>query len=66
MKKTTKKKAAPAKRGRGAEPGHPGWGGRPPGAAMPCGWGCGEILTARQMRAHFAICPNRPEVKKKE
>lgn len=41
-----------------ASPRHPG--GRPRGAEMPCGWGCGALLTARDMRTHFATCPNRP------
>lgn len=27
---------------------------------MPCGWGCGERLTARQIRAHFSACILRP------
>ena len=27
---------------------------------MPCGWKCGAELTATQIRAHFATCPNRP------
>lgn len=26
---------------------------------MPCGWGCGAVLTSRQIREHFAVCPNR-------
>ncbi len=37
---------------------HPG--GRPPGVKMPCGWGCGRKLTAREMREHFTTCPKRP------
>jgi len=37
---------------------HPG--GRPCGVTMPCGWGCGRRLTAREMREHFTTCPNRP------
>lgn len=35
-------------------------GGRPPGATMTCGWGCGAELTSMQMRQHFIRCPNRP------
>ena len=35
-------------------------GGRPPGVAMPCGWGCGKSLTASEMREHFTTCPSRP------
>jgi hypothetical protein len=35
-------------------------GGRRAGVRMPCGWSCGASLTARQMRKHFAHCPNRP------
>jgi hypothetical protein len=27
---------------------------------MPCGWGCGRDLTARQMREHFVTCENKP------
>jgi hypothetical protein len=27
---------------------------------MKCGWGCGEQLTGRNMRAHFTICAERP------
>jgi hypothetical protein len=37
---------------------HPG--GRPRGVTMPCGWGCGARLTAREMREHFTKCPKRP------
>jgi hypothetical protein len=37
---------------------HPG--GRPRGVEMPCGWGCGTQLTAREMRKHFTTCPRRP------
>jgi hypothetical protein len=44
----------------GPPKGHPGWGGRPSGPAMPCGWGCGANLTASTMRAHFTACPRRP------
>lgn len=51
---------------RGAKFGHPAYGGRPPGITMPCGWGCGAHLTARQMRGHFTGCANRPELKKEE
>lgn len=36
-------------------------GGRPAGPLMPCGWKCGESLTAREMRTHFVTCPKRPE-----
>jgi len=32
------------------------------GPAMPCGWGCGALLSAREMRQHFARCPMRPGV----
>jgi hypothetical protein len=32
----------------------------PRGPRMKCGWGRGEQLTGRNMRAHFTICPNRP------
>lgn len=35
-------------------------GGRPPGVAMPCGWGCGKSLTASEMREHFTTCLSRP------
>jgi hypothetical protein len=34
--------------------------GRPAGPQMKCGWGCGEQLTGRNMRAHFTRCPKRP------
>lgn len=34
-------------------------GGRPRGKTMPCGWGCGASLSAREMRGHFTTCPNR-------
>lgn len=27
---------------------------------MPCGWGCGEYMTARDARSHFVNCENRP------
>lgn len=27
---------------------------------MPCGWGCGAALGAREMIKHFASCPIRP------
>lgn len=27
---------------------------------MPCGWGCGAELTAREMRKHFTECPLKP------
>jgi hypothetical protein len=30
--------------------------GRPAGPRMRCGWGCGEQLAGRNMRAHFTIC----------
>lgn len=36
-------------------------GGRPRGVTMPCGWGCGKTLTAREMREHFTTCPKRPK-----
>ncbi len=29
---------------------------------MPCGWGCGAVLTHREMRRHFTDCPRRPVV----
>jgi hypothetical protein len=29
---------------------------------MKCGWGCGEQLTGRNMRAYFTICAKRPAV----
>lgn len=49
-----------AKRRGGPPLGHPPWGHRPPGVRMPCGWGCGANLTAREIRTHFTICPKRP------
>ena len=51
--KQTKKRPGPPK-------GHAGWGGRPRGVEMPCGWGCGAKLTAAEIRTHFTDCPNRP------
>jgi hypothetical protein len=51
----------PRRRPRGAQPGHPGWGGRPRGVTMPCGWGCGKRLTASEIRAHFTSCRKRPK-----
>jgi hypothetical protein len=33
--------------------------GRPPGPQMPCGWGCGELLSTGNVREHFASCPKR-------
>jgi len=45
---------------RGAPKGHPGWGGRPRGVTMPCGWKCGAELTAALIRTHFKTCPKRP------
>ncbi len=39
-------------------------GGRPRGATMPCGWGCGAVLTAREMREHFTDCPKKPMIPK--
>jgi hypothetical protein len=30
------------------------------GPRMKCGWGCGEQLTGRNMRAHFTISAKRP------
>ena len=47
---------------RGAPIGHPKYpgAGRPRGTEMPCGWGCGARLTAREIRKHFTICPNKP------
>ena len=47
---------------RGPAKGHPGWGGRPRGVEMPCGWGCGARLTAVEMRKHFTDCPRRPRI----
>lgn len=35
-------------------------GGRKPGPHMPCGWGCGALLTAVTIREHFVACPLRP------
>ncbi|HLJ13619.1 MAG TPA: hypothetical protein VKV15_03925 [Bryobacteraceae bacterium] len=55
-----KHKTPKPKRGPGAPTGHPGWGGRPRGITMPCGW-CGKALTASEMRAHFTSCAKRPE-----
>lgn len=40
----------PAPRKRGAKP----------GPRMPCGW-CRKPLTAREIRAHFTVCPKRPK-----
>lgn len=40
---------------------HPG--GRPRGVTMPCGWGCGAHLTAREIRVHFTSCIKRPEIR---
>ena len=34
--------------------------GRPTGPSMPCGWGCGAMLTATQIREHFVTCRKRP------
>ena len=34
--------------------------GKPMGVTMPCGWGCGEQLTARTIRGHFTSCAARP------
>ena len=34
--------------------------GRPAGPAMPCGWGCGQLMRAGQVRGHFRDCPKRP------
>lgn len=48
------KKSGPAK-------GHPGWGGRPRGLEMPCGWGCGARLTISEIRGHFKTCALRPK-----
>jgi hypothetical protein len=44
----------------GPPTGHPGWGGRPKGLTMPCGW-CGEPQTASEMRVHFTECPQKPK-----
>jgi hypothetical protein len=54
------RKPEPSPKRPGAPKGHPGWGGRPRGVTMPCGWGCGANLTAREARPHFAKCPKRP------
>ncbi len=43
----------------GPAKGHPGWGGRPKGLEMPCGWGCGAKLSVGVVREHFKTCPNR-------
>jgi hypothetical protein len=34
--------------------------GRPAGPMMPCGWGCGQLMRAGQVRGHFRDCPKRP------
>jgi hypothetical protein len=34
--------------------------GRPAGPTMPCGWGCGKLMRAGEIRAHFRDCPKRP------
>jgi hypothetical protein len=47
--------------GRGAKPGHPGYGGRPKGILRPCGW-CGIPQTASEDRRHFRLCPMRPAI----
>lgn len=52
-----------SERGPGRPPGGPGYGGRPRGAEMPCGWGCGMKVTAAEMREHFTRCPKKPEKK---
>jgi hypothetical protein len=31
-----------------------------PKLTMPCGWGCGAHLGAREIRYHFTDCPKRP------
>ncbi len=31
-----------------------------PHIKMPCGWGCGTMLGARNAAAHFSRCPKRP------
>lgn len=49
---------------RGPAKGHPGWGGRPKGITMPCGWGCGAALTASEMRKHFTDCAQKPPASK--
>jgi hypothetical protein len=28
---------------------------------MPCGWGCGANLSAREISKHFTACPKRPK-----
>jgi len=50
----------------GPAKGHPGWGGRPRGVEMPCGWGCGAQLTAAEIRTHFTSCPRRPDLRSRE
>jgi hypothetical protein len=39
--------------------------GRPYGPYMPCGWGCGAMLTATTIRRHFTDCPARKKNKSK-
>jgi hypothetical protein len=31
------------------------------GVTMPCGWGCGALLRATDVRRHWQDCPRRPE-----
>ncbi len=50
----------PPKPKRGAPVGHPGWGGRPSGITMPCGW-CGAEVTSAGMRKHWMKCEKRPK-----
>lgn len=45
----------------GPPTGHPGWGGRPKGATLPCG-ACGARLAASEWRKHFTACPSRVAV----
>ena len=47
----------PSKRKGGAPAGHKGWGGRPRGQQMPCGYGCGAMLTSSEAGRHVKVCP---------
>lgn len=35
---------------------------QPERVAMPCGWGCAEMLTARTIRTHFVDCERRKAI----
>jgi hypothetical protein len=59
----SRSRPAGKRRGPGRPPGGPGYGGRPRGLEMPCGWNCGARLTSSEIRSHFHTCPNRPEAK---